>query len=155
MPYRQPQEWKSWIESLNPQIPRILNLRFRLFQPLRRSKNQIFALLLAASLSLSILIPSCAKDSISPTISPAPQPQLTSQTRKPIELSVVSFAVTRAAYTEIIPLFKEKWKREHNQEVRFRHSFAGSSTQTRAVINGLPTDVVHLALALDTNRIQQ
>jgi sulfate transport system substrate-binding protein len=155
MPYRQPQEWKSWIESLNSQIPKILNLRFRLFQPLRRSKNQIFALLLAASLSLSILIPSCAKDSISPTISPAPQPQLTSQTRKPIELSVVSFAVTRAAYTEIIPLFKEKWKREHNQEVRFRHSFAGSSTQTRAVINGLPTDVVHLALALDVSQIEK
>jgi sulfate transport system substrate-binding protein len=63
--------------------------------------------------------------------------------------------VTRAAYAEIIPQFQEKWQREHNQEVRFRHSFAGSSTQTRAVINGLPTDVVHLALALDTNRIQQ
>jgi sulfate transport system substrate-binding protein len=120
-----------------------------------RSKNQIFALLLAASLSLSILIPSCAKDSISPTTSPEPQPQLTSQTRKPVELSVVSFAVTRAAYTEIIPLFKEKWKREHNQEVRFRHSFAGSSTQTRAVINGLPTDVVHLALALDVSQIEK
>jgi sulfate transport system substrate-binding protein len=75
--------------------------------------------------------------------------------RKPVELSLVSFAVTRAAYTEIIPLFKEKWRQEHNQEVRFRHSFAGSSTQTRAVINGLPTDVVHLALAPDTNRLQQ
>lgn len=68
---------------------------------------------------------------------------------------MVSFAVTRAAYVEIIPLFKEKWLREHNQEVRFRHSFAGSSTQTRAVINGLPTDVVHLALALDISQIQQ
>src|ERR671932_1119419 len=155
MPYRQPQEWKSWIESLNSQIPKILNLRFRLFQPLRRSKNQIFALLLAASLSLSILIPSCAKDRISPTISPAPQTQLTSRDRKPVELSVVSFAVTRAAYTEIIPLFKEKWQREHHQEVRFRHSFAGSSTQTRAVINGLPTDVVHLALALDVSQIEK
>jgi sulfate transport system substrate-binding protein len=124
----------------------------RINQPLRHSATHTFAFLLFVSLSLSILFSSCAKYTVLPTTSPAP---LISQKRKPVELSLVSFAVTRAAYVEIIPLFKEKWLREHNQEVRFRHSFAGSSTQTHAVINGLPTDVVHLALALDTNRIQK
>jgi sulfate/thiosulfate transport system substrate-binding protein len=115
----------------------------------------MFVLWLVISFNLCILVPACTKDSVSPRTSPVPQPHLTHPRRKPVELSLVSFAVTRAAYTEIIPQFQEKWQREHNQEVRFRHSFAGSSTQTRAVINGLPTDVVHLALALDTNRIQQ
>ncbi len=155
MPYRQPQEWKLWIESIKLQIGGILNLRFRLFQPLRRSANQSFTLFLVASLSLCILIPACERATVSPTTSPVPQPQPITQRLKSVELSVVSFAVTRAAYVEIIPLFKEKWQREHHQEVKFRHSFAGSSTQTRAVINGLQTDVVHLALALDINKIQQ
>lgn len=155
MPYHQPQKWKLWIKALESQILNSLIRRFRLLQPFRRSLNQTFALLLVTSLSLCTFIPACARDTVSPTTSPAPQLQQTTQKRKPIELSVVSFAVTRAAYTEIIPRFQEKWQREHNQEIRFRHSFAGSSTQTQAVINGLPTDVVHLALALDINRIQK
>lgn len=155
MLYRQLQQWELWIKGIKTQLSRILIPRFELFQILRRSRNQTFVLLLVTSFSLGILIPACTKDTLSPIASPVAQSQLTHQQRKPVELSLVSFAVTRAAYTEIIPQFQEKWQREHNQEVRFRHSFAGSSTQTRAVINGLPTDVVHLALALDTNRIQQ
>ena len=118
-------------------------------------KHQTFAILLVASFSLSTFIPACARNTLLPTPSPVPQAQSSSQKRQPVELNLVSFAVTRAAYVEIIPLFKQKWQREHHQEVRFRHSFAGSSTQTRAVINGLPADVVHLALALDVSQIQQ
>lgn len=133
----------------------ILNLQLPRFQPWRRSGNPTCVFLLSVMFSLGLFIPGCVKPMVLPPPSPVPQTQLTSQTRKPVELSLVSFAVTRAAYTEIIPLFKEKWRQEHNQEVRFRHSFAGSSTQTRAVINGLPSDVVHLALAPDTNRLQQ
>ncbi|HEY9612586.1 sulfate ABC transporter substrate-binding protein [Allocoleopsis sp.] len=133
----------------------ILNLRFRLIRPWKRSATYTFALLLFASISLCILSSACVKNTVSPTTTPTPQTQLANQKIKPIEISIVSFAVTRAAYTEIIPLFKEKWQREHKQEVRFRHSFAGSSTQTRAVINGLPTDVVHLALAPDVSEIQK
>jgi len=155
MSSRQPQQRKSWMKALKLQILGILNLRFRLVQPWRRSATYTFALLLFASISLCILSSACVKNIVSPTTTPAPQTQLTNQKIKPIELSVVSFAVTRAAYTEIIPLFKEKWQREHNQEVRFRYSFAGSSTQTRAVINGLPTDVVHLALVPDVSEIQK
>ncbi len=155
MPYRQLQQSKLWMKALKTQLPSILIPRFRLFQFFRRSRNQTFAPRFIISFSLCILIPACTRDTVSPIASPVTQPQLTHQQRKPVELSLVSFAVTRAAYAEIIPQFQEKWQREHNQEVRFRHSFAGSSTQTRAVINGLPTDVVHLALALDTNRIQQ
>lgn len=154
MLYGQLQKWKLWIKAFQVQLPSSLIRQFRLFKSLRRSVNQTFVLWLVISFSLCILIPACTKDTVSPTASLS-QSQLTSIKRKPVELSLVSFAVTRAAYTEIIPQFQEKWQREHHQEVRFRHSFAGSSTQTRAVINGLPTDVVHLALALDTNRIQQ
>lgn len=120
----------------------------------RRSANQTFVLLLTLTFSICLFMPACVRNTVSPTTSAASQTQLTTPKHKPVELALVSFAVTRAAYSEIIPLFKEKWRREHNQEVRFRHSFAGSSTQTRAVINGLPTDVVHLALAPDVSEIE-
>jgi sulfate transport system substrate-binding protein len=72
-----------------------------------------------------------------------------------VELTLVSFAVTKAAHEAIIPKFVEKWKQEHNQTVTFRQSYGGSGSQTRAVIDGLEADIVHLALALDTQKIEK
>jgi sulfate transport system substrate-binding protein len=73
---------------------------------------------------------------------------------EPVELTLVSFAVTQAAYEKIIPLFTQQWQAEHNQEVTFNQSYGGSGSQTRAVIDGLEADVVALALALDTKKIE-
>ncbi|HEY9762851.1 MAG TPA: sulfate ABC transporter substrate-binding protein [Trichocoleus sp.] len=72
-----------------------------------------------------------------------------------VELTLVSYAVTQTAYEQIIPKFVEKWKKEHNQEVIFNQSYGGSGSQTRAVIDGLEADVVALALALDTQKIEK
>lgn len=72
-----------------------------------------------------------------------------------VELTLVSYAVTRAAYEKIIPEFTAKWKQEHNQNVTFNQSYGGSGSQARAVVDGLEADVVALALALDTQKIQQ
>jgi sulfate/thiosulfate transport system substrate-binding protein len=72
-----------------------------------------------------------------------------------VELTLVSFAVTKAAHEAIIPKFVEKWKQEHNQTVTFKQSYGGSGSQTRAVIDGLEADVVHLALAGDTQKIEK
>lgn len=71
-----------------------------------------------------------------------------------VELNLVSFAVTKAAHDEIIPKFVEQWKKENNQNVTFNQSYGGSGSQTRAVIDGLEADIVHLALALDTKKIE-
>lgn len=71
------------------------------------------------------------------------------------EITLVSYAVTRAAYEKIIPQFTAKWKQEKNQNITFNQSYGGSGSQTRAVIDGLEADVVALALALDTNKIEQ
>jgi sulfate/thiosulfate transport system substrate-binding protein len=76
-------------------------------------------------------------------------------TKSSVELTLVSFAVTQAAYEKIVPLFVEKWKQERNQEVNFNQSYGGSGSQTRAVIDGLEADVVALALALDTTKIEK
>lgn len=72
-----------------------------------------------------------------------------------VELTLVSFAVTRAAHEQIIPKFVEKWKKEHNQNVTFNQSYGGSGSQARAVIDGLEADIVQLALALDTTKIEK
>jgi sulfate/thiosulfate transport system substrate-binding protein len=74
---------------------------------------------------------------------------------QPVELTLVSFAVTQAAYEKIVLLFTEKWRQEHNQEVTFHQSYGGSGSQTRAVVDGLEADVVALALALDTQKIEK
>jgi sulfate/thiosulfate transport system substrate-binding protein len=71
-----------------------------------------------------------------------------------VNLTLVSYAVTQAAYEQIIPKFAQKWQAEHNQEVIFDQSYGGSGSQTRAVIDGLEADVVALALALDTKKIE-
>jgi sulfate transport system substrate-binding protein len=78
-----------------------------------------------------------------------------SQTPKPVEITLVSFAVTRAAYSKIIPKFVADWKKRTGQDVKINTSYGGSGSQTRAVIDGLQADVVALALAGDTTKIQQ
>ncbi len=94
--------------------------------------------------SLSMAIAAC---NIETRISAAPT--------KNVELTLASFIVTRNAYKAIIPKFTQKWQQEHNQKVRINQSYGGSGAQTRAVMDGLPADVVHLAMALDTQRIEQ
>lgn len=74
--------------------------------------------------------------------------------KETVELTLVSFAVTQAAYEQIIPKFVEQWKQEQNQEVIFNQSYGGSGSQTRAVLDGLEADVVALALALDTKKLE-
>jgi sulfate/thiosulfate-binding protein len=71
-----------------------------------------------------------------------------------IELTLVSYAVTRAAYENIIPLFTEYWEAETGQTVLFDQSYGGSGSQTRAVIDGLEADIVALAIPADNYQIQ-
>jgi sulfate transport system substrate-binding protein len=78
----------------------------------------------------------------------------TAANKDTVELTLVSFAVTRAAYEQIIPKFAAKWEQEHGQRVSVARSYGASGSQTRAVLDGLEADVVALALALDTKKIE-
>jgi sulfate/thiosulfate transport system substrate-binding protein len=73
----------------------------------------------------------------------------------PTKLTLVSYAVTQKAYEQIIPKFVAEWKAKTGQAVEFEQSYGGSGSQTRAVIDGLEADVVALALALDTQKIEK
>ncbi|BAQ61586.1 sulfate and thiosulfate binding protein CysP [Geminocystis sp. NIES-3708] len=91
-----------------------------------------------ASLSVSVLFPNVAANA-----------------QKPIEITLVSYAVTQGAYSKIIPQFTADWKKKTGQNVIFKQSYGGSGSQTRAVIDGLEADVVALALAGDTSKIEK
>jgi sulfate transport system substrate-binding protein len=76
-------------------------------------------------------------------------------TNETVELTLVSYAVTQAAYEEIIPQFVEQWRQQTGQTVVINQSYGGSGSQTRAVLDGLEADVVALALALDTQKLEE
>ncbi len=111
------------------------------------TKPLFSTLFLAAGLSISTIF-SVSANTLQKT-------QLISQSGKKVEITLASYAVTKAAYSKIIPQFVAKWKKEKGQDVVIRESYGGSGSQTRAVIDGLPADVVALALALDTKKIEQ
>lgn len=112
-----------------------------------------FGALFLVGVSWSVAIAACSGGDNSATQNPAASPVATN--KQDVELTLVSFAVTKAAHDAIIPKFTEQWKQEHNQNVTFKTSYGGSGSQTRAVIDGLEADIVHLALALDTSRIEK
>jgi sulfate/thiosulfate transport system substrate-binding protein len=77
------------------------------------------------------------------------------QQAEEVKLTLVSYAVTQSAYEKIIPQFVQQWKAKTGQDVVIEQSYGGSGSQTRAVIDGLEADVVALALALDTKKIEE
>lgn len=106
-----------------------------------KNRNQILGTL-GVGLLLSGIISSCTSNS-------------SDKSEAPIELTLVSYAVTQRAYDKIIPKFVAEWEQKTGQKVTFNQSYGGSGSQTRAVIDGLEADVVALALALDVDKIQQ
>jgi sulfate/thiosulfate transport system substrate-binding protein len=106
----------------------------------------------AVGASLSVVLTVCAPGQTKPL----PQGSLIAQApKKEVEITLVSFAVTKTAHDRVIPKFVEKWKKEHNQTVTFKQSYGGSGSQARAVIDGLDADIVHLALAPDIKKIEK
>ncbi len=113
-----------------------------------------FVSLFLVGITLSLAIVSCQQGTPSnPAASPGGANPAANKGN--IELTLVSFAVTKAAHEAIIPKFVEQWQKEKGQTVSFNQSYGGSGSQTRAVIDGLEADIVHLALALDTAKIEK
>lgn len=71
----------------------------------------------------------------------------------PVQLLNVSYDPTRELYVAINAAFARSWKAQTGQDVTIRQSHGGSGKQARSVIDGLPADVVTLALAYDIDEI--
>ena len=70
-----------------------------------------------------------------------------------VRLLNVSYDPTRELYEDVNVAFAARWKATHQQRVDISQSHGGSGRQARAVIDGLPADVVTLALAGDIDAI--
>lgn len=71
-----------------------------------------------------------------------------------VELLNVSYDPTRELYVSYNKAFSAYWKNKTGQDVTIKQSHGGSGKQGRSVIDGLEADVTTLALAYDTDAIQ-
>jgi len=71
----------------------------------------------------------------------------------PKEMLNVSYDPTRELYQQVNAAFTQRWRASGNQPLTIKQSHGGSGKQARAVIDGLPADVVTLALAYDIDEI--
>src|SRR5512134_2172245 len=71
----------------------------------------------------------------------------------PTTLLNVSYDPTRELYDEYNKAFAEHWKQKTGKDLSIRQSHGGSGKQARTVIDGLPADVVTLALAYDIDAL--
>jgi sulfate transport system substrate-binding protein len=71
----------------------------------------------------------------------------------PTQLLNVSYDPTRELYQQIDAAFGKKWLAATKQRITIKQSHGGSGKQARAVIDGLPADVVTLALGYDIDAI--
>jgi sulfate transport system substrate-binding protein len=75
--------------------------------------------------------------------------------RGDVVLLNVSYDPTRELYEDVNAAFAAHWLQTRGQHVRVSQSHGGSGRQARAVIDGLPADVVTLALASDIDAIAE
>lgn len=78
---------------------------------------------------------------------------LSSAEPPPVTLLNVSYDPTRELYKDYNSAFVAYWRQQTGQAVTVRQSHGGSGKQARAVIDGLPADIVTLALAYDIDAI--
>ena len=120
---------------------------------LRISSFRQFVSLAVVGAVLSVAIAACSSGNNASAPGPSGSASPVSDQKKDVELTLVGYAVPKAAHDAIIPKFVDKWKQEKGQNVTFKQSYGGSGSQTRAVIDGLEADITHLALAADTNKL--
>ena len=72
---------------------------------------------------------------------------------KDVTLLNASYDPTRELYKALNTAFAAQWKAAHGDTVTVRMSHGGSGKQARAVVDGLPADVVTLALAYDIDAV--
>ena len=72
---------------------------------------------------------------------------------EPITLLNVSYDPTRELYQAFNESFQKEYKAKTGKDVAVQQSHGGSGKQARSVIDGLPADVVTLALAADIDAL--
>jgi len=97
-------------------------------------KSGLLTVLAAGALSLAVITQASAKD---------------------VTLLNVSYDPTRELYADFNKAFAAYWKQKTGDTVIINQSHNGSGKQARSVIEGLPADVVTLALAYDIDALNK
>jgi len=71
----------------------------------------------------------------------------------PSTIVLGAYSTPREAYSKIIPIFKDQWKKQTGQALSFQESYQGSGAQARAIAQGFEADVAALSLEADINQI--
>jgi sulfate transport system substrate-binding protein len=103
---------------------------------------------------LTLALPGCGKSNAAP----APAGSAASAQAaapKAIELLNVSYDPTRELWRELNERFVPSYEKASGGKLTIKQSHGGSSTQARAVIDGLEADVVTLATFVDTDAIRK
>jgi sulfate/thiosulfate transport system substrate-binding protein len=79
-------------------------------------------------------------------------PAVAAGSSKDVKLALVAYSTPKDAYTKIIPAFQ---KTTAGKGVSFSQSYGASGEQSRAVVQGLPADIVELSLAPDIATLVQ
>src|SRR3954467_13374720 len=74
----------------------------------------------------------------------------TSSSSPKVKLSLVAYSTPQAAYKKIIEAYQ---KTPEGKNITFTESYGASGDQSRAVVAGLPADVVEFSLAPDMDRL--
>jgi len=77
------------------------------------------------------------------------------QAAKEVELLNASYDPTRELWRDVNEHFAPTYEKQSGTKISIKQSHGGSSTQARAVIDGLEADVVTLASYLDTDAISK
>jgi sulfate transport system substrate-binding protein len=79
-------------------------------------------------------------------------PAVAAGSTKDVKLALVAYSTPKDAYSKIIPAFQ---KTAVGKGVSFSQSYGASGEQARAVVQGLPADVVELSLPPDITTLVQ
>src|SRR2546425_923108 len=73
-----------------------------------------------------------------------------------LNITLYGFSIMKESLEKAIyPGFAAKWKQEHDQDVRFTSSFAGSETVTNQILQGVNADIAILSIDRDAQRLKK
>jgi sulfate/thiosulfate transport system substrate-binding protein len=82
-------------------------------------------------------------------------PEAAANSKGPVELLNVSCDPTRELWEDVNAKFKDAYKQKTGRVVDVKQSHGGSSSQARAVNDGLEADIVSLAMFTDTDLLRK
>ena len=73
-----------------------------------------------------------------------------------VNITLYGFSIMKEPLEKFIyPAFKDKAKREHNLDIHFTSSFAGSETVTNQILQGVKAQIAILSIERDVQRLQE